>query len=197
MTLTEAVLERARWWATQKFVETSTNAGPGIDDIQIAFDGGLSREAYCTKFVWVVFDQASRLSGRANSLPKTARARELVTLAETAGLDVDDSPSIGSVFYRRSTCSNCTGHVGIVYDIRQDAIITVEGNHSNRIDFFTVTWDQVHDASNGFAFIHVDNVLTDTANGSVEAIGTESPWPRIALVTGAVAIAWFLWEEWA
>lgn len=152
-----AIVQHARQWAGRSCKETRVNGGSCIDDLQIAYGGTTSREAYCAKFVWVVVDQACKEIGIVSTLPKTAGARDMRDRSK-GRLPMDQNFTVGSCFYRYSTAPSASGHMGIVVDVTPDALITVEGNNGNRIGVFENKLSAVRDTRNGWVAIHTDMI---------------------------------------
>lgn len=170
------IIERAASWYERGCIESSANRGVCIDEIHTLFDPkwvqSKRAEAWCAKFVWVVYQEAARLDGEANPIPRTAGARDMLDRARREGkLRVDNLPQEGDVFYRRSSAPGATGHVGLVKEVGSNGVVTIEGNLDNRVAFYTYTWAKINDPSWGFAFIHgadpssAGGVLQAGANG--------------------------------
>jgi peptidoglycan hydrolase-like protein with peptidoglycan-binding domain len=96
----------------------STNLGPGY--------------AWCAAFVYFVFEQASAKLNRVNPLFKTASCLE--HWKKTKGIRIDTAQALvnnklivpGSIFIIRFKYG--MGHTGIVTDVHDDYIRTIEGN---------------------------------------------------------------------
>lgn len=150
------IAQVAKEWARRDCRETISNGGSCIDDVQQQFYGTKRREPYCAAFAWVVVDQACRRVGIPNILPKTPGALDMLRKSKRTALPVDKLPTIGSVFYRKTT-ARASGHIGIVIGMTEAGnLITVEGNNDDRIGVFENRLDAVLNSSNGWQFIHTD-----------------------------------------
>lgn len=165
-TLQREIVRQAWEWKSIDCRESVENGGTCIDDLHSRF-GTARREPYCTKLVWVVINDSCRAVGVENLLPKTAGAKDLLDRSRRT-LKVDNIPTIGSVFYRRSRDPKATGHCGIVVELLPDGgIRTLEGNNDDRIDFFDYAASSIANKQNGFAFIHTE-LMGNTAEEKKE-----------------------------
>lgn len=184
------IAEVAAEWYGRNCVEETTNRGVCVDRIHQTFDPDWIKqkrpEAWCAKFVWVVYEEAAKRAGVANPIPRTAGAKLMLNMSKDAGLRVDNRPSYGDVFYRYSESAGSTGHVGIVTDIQKDGITTVEGNLSNRVAYYFYDWDQIAQPKWKFSFIHA----ADKSKGGGSAI-LASTNGLLGLVLVGTAALWF------
>lgn len=185
----KTIEEVAAEWYKRNCVEERANRGVCVDKIHELFDPkwitAKRPEAWCAKFVWVVYEEAARRSGTKNPLPRTAGARLMRDMSKDLGLRVDNKPQDGDVFYRASESPGSSGHVGIVTDVKADGITTVEGNLSNRVAYYHYDWDKIMSPKWNFSFIHAaddsqsgSGVITAGANGllGLVLIGTAALW---------------------
>lgn len=185
----KTIEEVAAEWYKRNCVEERANRGVCVDKIHELFDPkwitSKRPEAWCAKFVWVVYEEAARRSGTKNPLPRTAGARLMRDMSKDLGLRVDNKPQDGDVFYRASESPGATGHVGIVTDVKPDGITTVEGNLSNRVAYYHYGWDKIMSPKWNFSFIHAADdsqsgggVVTASSNGllGLVLIGTAALW---------------------
>lgn len=146
--------------------DAGNNRSVCVDAIQRAF--GVQGEAWCAMFAWNVVENAFTWVNGMNQLPKTAGACDLLRKARTSPvLDVDRTPTVGSIVYRRSTTRspegiNCNSqnvipaHVGIVVWLQDDYIITIEGNLANRVAPYYYKRSEI--TSRDMWFIHADEM---------------------------------------
>jgi|GEM_PF-3361448 len=138
----EAILAQSLYWERKQCCETSTGVcgsgahqedwGPCVAEIQRAY-GAPRAEAYCAKFVSVIFDRAADAVKLQLPFTKDAGAVALRNKA-AKHYTMDKRPAIGSLFYHGSSCANCTGHVGIVVNLHaNNALSVLEGNAGDRI----------------------------------------------------------------
>lgn len=171
MISSDTIVRRAAAWYERGCIESRANRGVCVDEIHTLFDPkwvqSKRAEAWCAKFVWVVFEEAARQSGEANPLPRTAGARDMLVRAKKTSLRVDNLPQEGDVFYRRSSSPGATGHVGIVTEVTSDGITTCEGNLDNRVAYYHYSWQKINDPSWDFAFIHASD--PSSAGGVLQA----------------------------
>lgn len=184
----QTIASVAAEWYERNCVESSANRGVCVDKIHEQFDPNWIRnkrpEAWCAKFVWVVYEEAARRAGVENPLPRTAGARLMLTMSQKAGLNVTKKPEVGSVFYRRSDSPGASGHVGIVTEIKSDGITTVEGNLDSRVAYYHYDWNAVASRKWDFSFIHAasksggGSAILASANGlfGLVLIGTAALW---------------------
>jgi hypothetical protein len=183
----KTIADVAAKWYNRNCVETQSNRGVCVDRIHEQFDPNWIRnkrpEAWCAKFVWVVYEEAARLSGVANPIPRTAGARLMLTMSRDKQLKVDKKPNLGAVFYRKSDSPGASGHVGIVTEIKNDGITTVEGNLDGRVAYYFYDWNAVASPKWDFSFIHAaspsgGNPILASANGllGLVLVGTAAFW---------------------
>lgn len=158
--------ERARTWINCHCKETISNGGNCIDDLTIAFTGKRAwRAPYCAMTVWVWYYEASLASGLLPMLPKIASAIGLLNACIKNGFAVDDTPDVGSIFYRKSSLqgkkngSEISGHCGIVLGWTDNEMVTAEGNSGQQIHEVRTPWSRVRDPERGYRFIHAERVL--------------------------------------
>jgi hypothetical protein len=184
------IAEVAAEWYDRNCVEDSENRGVCVDKIHELFDpqwiASKRAEAWCAKFVWVVYEEAARRSGNKNPLPRTAGAKDMLNKSRDLGLDVDNKPRYGDVFYRTSESRGRSGHVGIVTDIQKDGITTVEGNLNNRVAYYFYDWNQIALPKWKFNFIHAAD--PSKRGGSAILAGSNG---LLGLVLVGTAALWY------
>lgn len=177
-------------WYKRNCVEERANRGVCVDKIHQMFDSNWIKskrpEAWCAKFVWVVYDEAARRAGVSNPIPRTAGALLMRDMSRKAGLKVDKKPELGDVFYRKSEAAGSSGHVGIVTEIKTDGITTIEGNLSNRVAYYWYDWKDVTSSKTDFSFIHASS-QSKSGGGPILA-GTNG---LLGLVLVGTAALWF------
>lgn len=190
MSFADDIVDRAVAWYQRDCRETTANRGPCVDEIHERFDPNWIRnkrsEAWCAKFCYVVVDEAARMDGIKNPLPRTAGARDLLERSIKAGLRVDRQPARGSIFYRRSGAPNATGHNGIVVGGRANGggITTIEGNLNNRVSLYGYTNGQIEDLD--FRFIHVEDAAGAPLLAGSNVITT------LLLLSAGIGTLWYI-----
>lgn len=187
----KTINEVAAEWYERNCVEERDNRGVCVDKIHELFDPkwitSKRAEAWCAKFVWVVYEEAARRAAVTNPLPRTAGALAMRDLSKKAGLRVDNKPQDGDVFYRKSSSAGSSGHVGIVTDVKADGITTVEGNLSNRVAYYHYGWDKIMSPEYNFSFIHAAD---DSQSGSGTVFASTNGLLGLVLI-GTAALWYF------
>lgn len=131
--------------------EAGENRGKMLDLLKKEFGFAPGKEAWCAQFAWGIVNQACKVVGAKNILPKTAGARLLRDMSiQTNKVIVKPLPEIGAVMYRKSLEPNSTGHVGIVVKIDDDgSFYTVEGNMSEKVAMTKYEASRYYDANSG------------------------------------------------
>jgi len=148
MNFTTGLVRKAELWLGCKEL-TTVGASPCLNEITEYFNGKLTNEHWCAKFMWVVVDQTAKDFGLKTQLPKTASTSTMVSQAPKKGLRVDTVPAPGSIFYRTREGG---GHVGLIIEVRNGTIKTIEGNTSNSVAYRT------HSKLSGYRFIHTEEM---------------------------------------
>ena len=175
--------------------ETSQNRGPCVDEISKKYSGKAVNEPWCAKFAYVVAQAAAYNVARTSTkLPKTAGARDMLERSRKAGIRVDTTPAVGSVFYRPSTAPGATGHVGIVKGYDEDYLYTIEGNTGPTDKSQGVWWAfyPVRDLQN-FRFIHVEDQFGTETTPYGKA--GEASFSSSAVILALVGLGTFLWSR--
>lgn len=131
--------------------EAGENRGKMLDILKKEFGFAPGREAWCAQFAWGIVNQACKVVGAKNILPKTAGARLLRDMSiATNSVIVKPLPDIGSVMYRKSLEPSASGHVGIVVKIDPDgSFYTVEGNINEKVAMTKYDASRYFDANSG------------------------------------------------
>lgn len=106
------------------------NWGGCYTDIQNAFSSGGKGQSTCAKFGWLCVEQACKDLSIQNTLAKTAGALQLKSNAAKV-VPVDTNFLAGNLFYHVSTAKGATGHIGVITDVTNSGIKTIEANHGN------------------------------------------------------------------
>lgn len=131
--------------------EAGENRGKMLDLLKKEFGFAPGKEAWCAQFAWGIVNQACKVVGAKNLLPKTALARGLRDMSlATNTVIVKPLPDIGCVMYRKSLDPNASGHVGIVVKIDSDgSFYTVEGNINEKVAMTKYEASRYFDANSG------------------------------------------------
>lgn len=132
--LAKTIIENAAFWQEKwqkgECTAKSNNRGNCIDEIKAVFSKEVINTPWCAEFVSVVVRTACAKLAIKNLLPYTRSTATMLAGAKKAGLRVDSTPVVGSVFYRSRTGG---GHVGIVAKITDGGIVTIEGNSNDAV----------------------------------------------------------------
>lgn len=136
--------------------ETSPNWGGCYVDIQNAFGPGGKGQATCAKFGWLCVSQACKDLSIANTLTKTAGALQLKSnAAKIVAVDTNFQP--GNLFYHVSTAKGSSGHIGVIVDVTDTGIKTIEANHGDCFGAFSVSNATLRGSLN-WKCLHVDQI---------------------------------------
>lgn len=184
----------AQAYHNRQCVETLPNRGPCVDELHKLFNGKVSPDPWCAISAWVWVDLAAQQLGVKNVLPKTAGARDMLNKSErVAGLRVDTAPAPGATFYRKSKAPGATGHIGIVKTVTSWGILTIEGNHNDRVLEYHYTNAELANSANMFRFIH-----TESMPGAPKAMTapTSAAFSSILTISLLATAAWWAWDNW-
>lgn len=138
--LQKEIVAQALDWLYKKqpgvtWEEKNENTGVMLNELKKTFGFATGIEAWCAMFGWGIVDQACKVLGAKNNLPKTAGAKALLTQSKATNvIIVKDEPDIGAVMYRKSASRKATGHIGIVVKIDDDgSFYTIEGNVDDKV----------------------------------------------------------------
>ena len=137
--LQKEIVSQALDWLYKKkpgedWEEKGDNRGEILNTLKKEFGFKRGDEAWCAMFGWGIVDQACKVVGAKNVIPKTAGALDLLRKCEkTNVVIVDDEPEIGAIMYRKSGDPKATGHIGIVVKVEKDAFWTIEGNVDDKV----------------------------------------------------------------
>ena len=143
--LQKEIVSQALDWLYKKqpgedWEEISDNRGEMLNTLKKEFGFKRGDEAWCAMFGWCIVDQACKVVGAKNVIPKTAGALDLLRKCEkTNVVIVDDEPEIGAIMYRKSGEPTATGHIGIVVKVEKDAFWTIEGNVDDKVGMVKYT----------------------------------------------------------
>ena len=134
----EIVAQALDWLYKKKpgedWEEISKNRGEMLNTLKKEFGFKPGAEAWCAMFGWGIVDQACKVVGARNQVPKTAGALDLLRKCEATNvIIVEDEPEIGAIMYRKSGEPTATGHIGIVVKVEDDAFWTIEGNVDDKV----------------------------------------------------------------
>lgn len=132
--LAKTIVENAIFWEEKwkkgECTAKSNNRGNCIDAIKTLFSKEVINTPWCAEFVSVVVRTACAKLAITNLLPYTRSTATMLDGAKKAKLRVDNTPVVGSVFYRTRSGG---GHVGIVAKITDGGIVTIEGNSNDAV----------------------------------------------------------------
>ena len=138
--LQKEIVAQALDWLYKKepgvtWEEKRENTGAMLNELKKTFGFQTGIEAWCAMFGWGIVDQACKVVGAKNNLPKTAGALALLNKSKATNIIiVRDEPDIGAVMYRKSADKNATGHIGIVVKMDSDgSFYTIEGNVDDKV----------------------------------------------------------------
>lgn len=137
--LQKEIVAQALDWLYKKqpgetWEETSKNRGEMLNTLKKEFGFKRGAEAWCAMFGWGIVDQACKVVGAKNRVPKTAGALALLNQSKATNvIIVEDEPEIGAIMYRKSGDPDATGHIGIVVKVEDDAFWTIEGNVDDKV----------------------------------------------------------------
>jgi hypothetical protein len=112
-----------------------SNRGPEVDVFirTTGLDPAAGHFPWCVCFLYWVFDQAAKIKGKENPLPKTAGVISLWNLGRRTEAQVVrkseasmQTVTPGMIFHLN--LGNGHGHAGLVIEVRGDHIVTIEGN---------------------------------------------------------------------
>jgi hypothetical protein len=154
--LQKEIVAQALDWLFKKdpgvtWEEAGENRGKILDTLKKEFGFPVKAEAWCAQFAWGVVNQACKVVGAKNILPKTAGARLLRDMSiNTNTVICKPLPEIGSVMYRKSLEPSASGHVGIVVKIDPDGTFyTIEGNLQEKVAMTVYSADRYFDKNSG------------------------------------------------
>lgn len=138
--LQKEIISQALDWLYKKepgitWEEINKNKGVILNDLKKTFGFQTGIEAWCAMFGWGIVNQACKVVGAKNNLPKTAGALALLNKSKATNIIiVRDEPDIGAVMYRKSADKDATGHIGIVVKMDSDgSFYTIEGNVDDKV----------------------------------------------------------------
>lgn len=147
MKFATALVKKSELWLG--CAEERANRSACVDEIHVYYNGKVTAEAWCAKFVYMITDLCAKDFGIKNLLPRTASTLTMVNTAPKNRLRVDTIPAPGSIFFKTRTGG---GHVGIVKAVEGSTIITVEGNKNNKVEYGK------HSNTAGYKFIHTEEM---------------------------------------
>jgi hypothetical protein len=138
--LQKEIISQALDWLYRKepgitWEEIKKNKGVILNELKKTFGFQPGQEAWCAMFGWGIVNQACKVVGAKNNLPKTAGALALLNKSKATNIIiVRDEPDIGAVMYRKSADKDATGHIGIVVKMDSDgSFYTIEGNVDDKV----------------------------------------------------------------
>lgn len=138
--LQKEIVAQALDWLYKKepgvtWEEKRENTGAMLNELKKTFGFQTGIEAWCAMFGWGIVDQACKVVGAKNKVPKTAGAKALLTQSKATNvIIVKDEPDIGALMYRKSADPKATGHIGVVVKIDDDgSFYTIEGNVDDKV----------------------------------------------------------------
>lgn len=138
--LQKEIISQALDWLYKKepgvtWEEINKNKGVMLNELKKTFGFQSGIEAWCAMFGWGIVNQACKVVGAKNNLPKTAGALALLNKSKATNIIiVRDEPDIGAVMYRKSADKDATGHIGIVVKMDSDgSFYTIEGNVDDKV----------------------------------------------------------------
>jgi hypothetical protein len=138
--LQKEIIAQALDWLYKKepgvtWEEKTKNTGAMLNDLKKTFGFQPGKEAWCAMFGWGIIDQACKVVGAKNNVPKTAGALALLNKSKATNIIiVKDEPDIGALMYRKSADKEATGHIGVVVKIDNDgSFYTIEGNVDDKV----------------------------------------------------------------
>ncbi len=191
--LSNTIIENAAYWQKKwqknECKSTGNNRGDCLDEIKAIYGGEVISSPWCAEFVSVVVKTSCVKLSITNRLPYTRSTSEMLSGAKKNGLVVDKSPVIGCVFYRSREGG---GHVGIVADITNTGIITIEGNtDSAKVKDAVLGRSYKFKEIESWQFIHTENMGDTSLFKYVFRDGIPIPL-YIATGVGVIgAIAWY------
>lgn len=138
--LQKEIISQALDWLYKKkpgitWEEINKNKGVMLNELKTTFGFKPGLEAWCAMFGWGIVNQACKVVGAKNNLPKTAGALALLNKSKATNIIiVRDEPDIGAVMYRKSADKDASGHIGIVVKMDSDgSFYTIEGNVADKV----------------------------------------------------------------
>jgi|LakMenE01Jun11ns_1017448.scaffolds.fasta_scaffold9958763_27 hypothetical protein len=138
--LQKEIVSQALDWLYKKepgvtWEEKRENTGEILNELKKTFGFQIGIEAWCAMFGWGIINQACKVVGAKNNVPKTAGAKALLTQSKATNvIIVKDEPDIGALMYRKSADKKATGHIGVVVKIDTDgSFYTIEGNVDDKV----------------------------------------------------------------
>jgi hypothetical protein len=112
-----------------------SNRGPEVDVYirSAGLDPAAGNFPWCVCFLYWVFNQAAKIKGVENPLPKTAGVIALWTLARRTDAQIVHKSEVSGQMVKPGMIfaldlGGGKGHAGLVIDVSGDHIITIEGN---------------------------------------------------------------------
>ncbi len=137
-------------------------------------------QPWCAFFATMVINQAANMLGLDCPIPFGGYSHNVVVYAQKNGIRVDNTPSIGSLFWY---ATDTGGHTGVIAWMDDKGIITVEGNAGNNLTCVECPKDLKSVvvlgnnsnrsykalANKGVVFIHIEE-LGNTASVNIDDI---------------------------
>ena len=160
-------------WLDKQCYEVKENRGKCIDEIHKKYSNVVRAEAYCAKFIYVVYNEASNNLSIINPLFKTDRAiNVLLYNAKNGAIIIQGTKSHeanilpADIMDRKSSSPTNSGHVGIVVGVSGAGLKIIEGNASKGnlegvLPIF-YTWDKIRNSKYNFNFIRCWQQVKDS-----------------------------------
>lgn len=153
--LARTIIENATYWENKwesgVCKSVKNNRGNCIDEIKSQFSKEVIGTPWCAEFVSVVTKTSCEKLDITNLLPYTRSTATMLSGAIKNGLRVDNTPAVGSVFYRTRSGG---GHVGFVVKITDGGIITIEGNSDDQVKGRSYSGTEIA----SYKFIHIEDM---------------------------------------
>lgn len=158
--LANTIIENAAFWQSKwqknECDSTGNNRGNCIDELKADYGTIIASTPWCAQFVSVVVKTSCTKLGIKNQLPYTQSSSEMASGARKNGLLVDNTPEVGSVFYHSRIGG---GHVGIVAQLTDTGIISIEGNtDSAKVKDAVLGRSYKFSEIESWEFIHTENM---------------------------------------
>lgn len=177
---TQKLVDLAADWLGCEEDAKTPNRSACLTDLWKLYGTEPTNEPWCAAFVWTMVNETCKVFGVENKLPHTKSTYEMKSRATNAGLKVDKTPAVGSIFY---FTRDGGGHVGIVTNLGENTMTTIEGNVSDQVRLGRRALN-----SKNFLYIHVEKMTSKTL-----VFGKE-PYYALLGVTGLATI-YLTWKN--
>lgn len=168
--LGRGIIQAAMMWVDCSCRETMKNGGNCIDDLTMRYTTNRPwRVPYCAMAAWEWYWEGCQLGGFIPLLPRSSSAKGLLVAAANFGFDIDETPGMGSIFYRKSSIqgrrngSEISGHCGVVTGWDDTHLYTAEANSGQQIRAVKTTWDRMRELK--VQFIHCESRMQTSYDG--------------------------------